>query len=695
MANNNAGATGPKTPLRNSAVSPELKLKSTPHAVGSAVVSEHISTLGIEVDDVRLWIGRDVQNFRKSDADKMLQALLERCTDPSQSLPDGQKSMLRETSLKAVLPLCNGTNVAQEIAKHLTDFCESERENASYASFVRAANCALLELNKLKVPGIPDFKPEDDTNILFHTNDPMPMYQNHQGERSKRKPDVVVPTEPPNNNFRWVDVRSTVEFKRSRKRLPLPPSAYNKEYNMDYVVPKDLHMAYLKETNEPAEPAGSTSAAGPAQTSDEASDELRQTSERLRGKAAEPTGSTPVASPAQTAHEASHELRRTSERLRGKREADQKRNSDHLRSNEPPTKRSRSNNERRPMRSRREGAQKTSSYRPEWFVRCGDVRGSCRASPRHLLYNDIIYIWYFDRQDVIQCSGINFVQDLPRFMVLLLIMQRMKYKQWGLNEEFEPTPGVSDKTVITDRKIKMDVDLKLDLKSDERTTHYGLRGRATTLFPVESQALSGLKQAPHFRNKSAGLVAKLYWPEESRESEPEILNQVYQIAQQEPEVRGHVPEMVWFYKFEETSTANIRKALGFEDAESGSRVLYIIVFRKLIPITTLTGMEFLSAWWQVVICHRALWKNGVRHRDVSPSNLMVYKLGDLWIGVLNDYDLSSTQNHSPSGRERTGTVPFMALDLLTKQAIAGEVEHLYQHDAESLIWVLGWVLSSV
>ncbi|KAG0694105.1 hypothetical protein DFH29DRAFT_838758, partial [Suillus ampliporus] len=89
--------------------------------------------------------------------------------------------------------------------------------------------------------------------------------------------------------------------------------------------------------------------------------------------------------------------------------------------------------------------------------------------------------------------------------------------------------------------------------------------------------------------------------------------------------------------------------------------------------------------------HRALWKNGVRHRDVSPSNLMVYKLGDLWIGVLNDYDLSSTQNHSPSGRERTGMVPFMALDLLTKKAIAGEVEHLYQHDAESLIWVLGWV----
>ncbi|KAG1755272.1 uncharacterized protein EDB91DRAFT_1042382 [Suillus paluster] len=169
--------------------------------------------------------------------------------------------------------------------------------------------------------------------------------------------------------------------------------------------------------------------------------------------------------------------------------------------------------------------------------------------------------------------------------------------------------------------------------------------------------------------------------------------QILPIAKQEAEVVGHVPEMLWSYKFEETSTAKIRKALGLEDAERGSRVLYIIVFRKLIPITTLSGMEFLSAWWQIALCrcHYALWKNGVRHRDASPSNFMVYQLGDLWIGVLNDYDLSSTQDDSPSGLERTGTVPFMALELLTKKAIAGQVEHLYQHDAESFIWVLTWV----
>jgi hypothetical protein len=60
------------------------------------------------------------------------------------------------------------------------------------------------------------------------------------------------------------------------------------------------------------------------------------------------------------------------------------------------------------------------------------------------------------------------------------------------------------------------------------------------------------------------------------------------------------------------------------------------------------------------------------------------------IGVLNDFDLSSMKD-SPTGRERTGTVPFMAFDLLLDKAMEGKVEHLYQHDAESFIWVLTWI----
>jgi hypothetical protein len=186
-------------------------------------------------------------------------------------------------------------------------------------------------------------------------------------------------------------------------------------------------------------------------------------------------------------------------------------------------------------------------------------------------------------------------------MVLLFVMQRMQYEQWGLNRVFEPEPGFSGKVMVEDTQI----DLRLDVDSTERKTHFGIRGRATTVFPVTSEALSGRPRDLRFPNESHELVAKLFWPEETRQSEPDILEEVYKIAQTDPDVRGHVPELVWFHKFEETSTSKIRIALGLKDAKQakrGSRVLYIIVFRKLIPITTLSGKEFLAAWWQIVKC---------------------------------------------------------------------------------------------
>ncbi|KAG2352318.1 hypothetical protein BDR07DRAFT_1204184, partial [Suillus spraguei] len=62
------------------------------------------------------------------------------------------------------------------------------------------------------------------------------------------------------------------------------------------------------------------------------------------------------------------------------------------------------------------------------------------------------------------------------------------------------------------------------------------------------------------------------------------------------------------------------------------------------------------------------------------------------MGVLNDYDLSSLiDDQGPRGNERTGTVPFMALDLLSAKAQRGEVKHLCRHDLESFMWVFIWI----
>ena len=59
-------------------------------------------------------------------------------------------------------------------------------------------------------------------------------------------------------------------------------------------------------------------------------------------------------------------------------------------------------------------------------------------------------------------------------------------------------------------------------------------------------------------------------------------------------------------------------------------------------------------------------------------------------GVLNDFDLAVFRDvQSPSLKQRTGTKPFMAIDLLQRNAAV----HMYRHDLESMFYVLIWITS--
>ena len=157
-------------------------------------------------------------------------------------------------------------------------------ERKSYKPFVRAVNTALLELRKVNAPGIVCPSDEwDPSNALFHHND-QPLCQLHQGEKSTRKPDVVVvplqaarlvqqdgdlskPADifgeaykaPEDKNFQWKDVLSTVEFKRSGRRINLPPAKYKVT---DYTAPKieQKYMDLWKDIKASAQPLGSVPA---------------------------------------------------------------------------------------------------------------------------------------------------------------------------------------------------------------------------------------------------------------------------------------------------------------------------------------------------------------------------------------------------------------------------------------------------
>jgi len=65
-------------------------------------------------------------------------------------------------------------------------------------------------------------------------------------------------------------------------------------------------------------------------------------------------------------------------------------------------------------------------------------------------------------------------------------------------------------------------------------------------------------------------------------------------------------------------------------------------------------------------------------------------------GVLNDFDLSTimkpgSPHPNRQGLERTGTLPFMATELLHEKGFGGKIPRRYRHELESFAWVLVWV----
>ena len=88
-----------------------------------------------------------------------------------------------------------------------------------------------------------------------------------------------------------------------------------------------------------------------------------------------------------------------------------------------------------------------------------------------------------------------------------------------------------------------------------------------------------------------------------------------------------------------------------------------------------------------------LWKIGIAHGDVSLSNMMYYEQDGKKYGVLNDFDLAAImavgeRTPKKQGFERTGRLPFMAIDLLRHSN--GQISRWFRHDLESCMWCLVW-----
>ena len=208
--------------------------------------------------------------------------------------------------------------------------------------------------------------------------------------------------------------------------------------------------------------------------------------------------------------------------------------------------------------------------------------------------------------------------------------------------------------------------------------------------------------------KDNNLIAKFSWPEETRLSEVDVIKKAKEIAESNDLVKNHIPTMFGDLDppFITCSTSVIREFLGL--GATGARVLRVILFRRLKEIKYLEEEDMVIAFLDCFFCkplfvvpassrgthsgagHWALWesKYQIEQGDISLGNLMYDPATKR--GVLNDFDLARMggPDRKPSAKNNTGTLPFLALDLLDKSAFNGKVRPLYRHEAESFAWCL-------
>ncbi|KDQ23804.1 hypothetical protein PLEOSDRAFT_162191 [Pleurotus ostreatus PC15] len=190
-------------------------------------------------------------------------------------------------------------------------------------------------------------------------------------------------------------------------------------------------------------------------------------------------------------------------------------------------------------------------------------------------------------------------------------------------------------------------------------------------------------------NAKGSMVVKLSWPMEKR---PFLEAQTIDtLANKIPWIKRHLPRIHCALTIKGKSMGLPRHLFhnmttAHELEQRYFTLLFADRYEHLWDIKTVD--DFQVAYVGIVECHYNASRYGkMLHRDISENNLLWTRKANEVVGVLNDWDLSTRVDVvGNSTNHRTGTGPFMALDLLGKEPPV----HLYRHDLESLFYVLIW-----
>ncbi|KAJ6521736.1 hypothetical protein B0H19DRAFT_1203531 [Mycena capillaripes] len=195
--------------------------------------------------------------------------------------------------------------------------------------------------------------------------------------------------------------------------------------------------------------------------------------------------------------------------------------------------------------------------------------------------------------------------------------------------------------------------------------------------------------------KEKDVIVKWSWPAETRTSEAQLVGIATDLATTSGDawVLNHLPKILHAEEKEFDADSPQRRLSAHLGEDYELRVLRIVVQERLRPITELaTAAELSEAFLGIFKCYRWLFeKANIMHRDISRNNLMYRRIDGKIYGVLNDFDLSVVLGNEPrsTSKQRTGTEPYMAVDLLVTDT---PPPHLYRFDLESLFYVIAYIV---
>ncbi|KAG9074953.1 hypothetical protein FS749_013448, partial [Ceratobasidium sp. UAMH 11750] len=570
---------------------------------------------------------------------------------------------LLKVCLQKVIGLCNEGGFREMIR----GYCSAPTPEGRYPQFAAACNYALEKLRTLDVPQL---CPPSSLDILFHANSPMRIVGYHQ---SHRIPDIAIislkcaqrihglghnwtdfpkslyQVKPP-RKFEWAEVLGFAKFKWFNTITSQLPNEFDCSLH-DPVPPEILpdHQALVDTDSSSSASSSDPSPASATKFPNPGPNHPQMATPGSGPPLPEIIKDAPGSAPGAT---------------RGTKRPYQDIDSS-LPNQGASKKRKRGLNPKI-----QEGMVQCGSYAAEMLT--------CSAARQHAIglftIDNVVWVWWYDRQGAIQSSGINIPRDLPLFVVLLLVLQRFSRADWGYNLVLESRAS-QDTALRAVQFPGLDVSVDLNVV---RACSFSLVGRATVVLGASSSS-------PSVSGRE--LVAKLSWPDKKRLSEETIIEQAIKGA---PSTEDHLPKV--FASSDGYDTEVIRRQLGInQSSRRPFRVFRMTIFERLYAITSVSGLDRIAAYVQCVKCHYLAWQAGVQHRDLSPANLMLRKRGNNYLGVLNDWDFSYVDGLSSELGERGATIPFLAMELLRPEFWDGKLVVEYKHDLESFMWIIYWL----